>query len=63
MSTSYPLPSSQNLCGTFTAPATPDAGRSYSAPIVTNCAAPSGITVDGEGETTYVDGDVEFSEV
>jgi len=51
-----PIPTSTLLCGTFPAPAVRDAGRSYSAAIAPGCEAPD-VTVDGEAEIVYVDGE------
>lgn len=51
-----PIPSTKELCGTFTTPSNPDTGRSYSAAIQPGCAAPE-VTADGEAEIVYVDGE------
>lgn len=47
-------PTTAALC-TFTDPDTEDAGKAYSAPITTDCAAPAGLTVGDEAAPTYDD--------
>lgn len=53
------VPDTTTLCD-LTDPATADAGRAFSAPIVRTCEAPDE-TVDGEGEVTFVDDEPIFT--
>lgn len=59
---SDPIPTSTLLCGTFVEPAVRDSGRGYSAAISPGCAAPE-VTVDGEAEMVFVDGEPQALEI
>lgn len=59
---SDPIPTATLLCGTFPAPAVRDPGRSYSAAISPGCESPQ-LTVDGEAEIIFVDGEPQALEI
>lgn len=53
--TTDPIPTTSEMCGTFTDPDTPDTGRSYGAAIKPGCASPE-LPIDGSAEIVFVDG-------
>ena len=59
---SDPIPTSTLLCGTFPDPTVRDSGRSYSAAISPGCEAPT-VTVDGEAEIVFIDGEPQALEI
>ena len=53
---SDPIPTTNELCGTFSDPINRDPGRSYAAAIKPTCEAPT-VTVTGSAEIVFIDGE------